>query len=139
MLQQTACGWVRVAACGLALWFGGLSCVLGCAAETAEGAAHAGAGHGQEACPDGCCPASKESDAPQPQHPTRELNCCVALVTPTALTSKVPTVQKGPQASAEVRDSSLVATAQLTVEGTPLDLPFFDRSETYLRLRILRI
>lgn len=139
MLTQTAAGWVRAAACGLAVWFGGLSCVLGCAAETAESAAHAGAGHGQEACHDGYCPASKESDTPQPQHPARELDCCVALVTPTALTSKVPAVQKGPRTNAELRESSLAVTAELTLEGTSPDLPFFDRSQTYLRLRILRI
>lgn len=139
MLKQTTCGWVRAAACGLAVWFGGLSCVLGCAAETAEAAAHAGAGHGQEACHDGCCPASKESDTPQPQHPTRELDCCVALVAPTALTSKVTSAQPGPETATGTSAGALAGVAALLLESVPPDSPPLDRSETYLRLRVLRI
>jgi len=128
----------RAAALALAVWFGGLSCVLGCAAETAE-AAHAAVEHRSASCSDGCCPVGENPQAPRPNHPAREMDCCVALMTPTALTGKIPTLQDGPEAAAEVIAGSPGGAAAFTDERFVPDLPFLDRSGTYLRLRVLRI
>lgn len=70
---------------GLAVWLGGLGCLLGCLGETASAqdhAHHAQATSDDPACTDGCCPA-KEDSAPAPRS-SNDMDCCIYLTAPPA-------------------------------------------------------
>lgn len=135
-MKATAYRWGIVA---LVLWFGGLSCVAGCLAETrAMRAEIAGVAEPDgDGCADGCC--SREGQ--QPSHhedsgaPHKEMDCCQFLMAPVNVAAKKaeeqPPVVTAPQ--------PMVAEA-ISAPPADADSSFVsDQSDTHLRCRVLRI
>lgn len=120
------------------LWFGGLSCVAGCLAETRAMRATTGvAAQAGDGCADGCC--SREGQ--QPSHhedsgaPHKEMDCCVFLMAPVNVAAKKAEEQP-PVVTAQ---QPMVAEA-ISAPPADADSSFVsDQSDTHLRCRVLRI
>lgn len=120
------------------LWFGGLSCVAGCLAETRAMRATTGvAAQAGDGCADGCC--SREGQ--QPSHhedsgaPHKEMDCCQFLMAPVNVAAKK--AEEQPAATTAPQPLMLQLAFWLPVVG---DSSFVsDQRDTHLRYCVLRI
>ncbi|GEM_PF-4128509 len=130
----TAKGWIGLA---LALWLGGLSCVLGCAAE-ATAAGHprdesAAAASDAGSCTDSCC--QKGAGSAPPEHPAKEMDCCNALAAPGVMA-------KAPPAAVALAAADPVGAGEVAPSSHAFAAPdafVVDSGGTYLKNRVLRI
>jgi hypothetical protein len=131
-------GWVAIA---LALWLGGLSCLLGCAAQVAA----VGHDHGQplaatvgeDSCTDGCCKKGDPGSEPPSggrEHPAKEMDCCLAVAAPGVL-AKVQ-VEFALAAQDSVAPMPAVPAQPAVWEH---DVFLADSGGAYLKNRVLRI
>ena len=124
---------MSAAVCALALWLGGLSCVSGCAAEAIA------AGHDERA-PRSNGGASRPLPEPtQSEHPARELDCCVALLTAKAVTNESAETQPASGIAFGDAPISCEDSPLWTHDATPPELSPLSLHASCLRIEILRI
>ncbi len=132
----------RVGSLALAIWFGGLYCILGCEmgftakAMPAQAHHHATAtDHGKavDDCGDGCC--KKPAQKSHHKSHNADMKCCQPASTVAITKAKPPKLAAMGSLIVSSEVGRNIAATQV-LQPEPIQIDF---GETYLRLRILRI
>lgn len=131
----------RFAILALAVWFGGLNCLAGCAAEVlaAHLPSHVPATESRE-CTDGCCKRESGSAPAQDEHqsPAHNEECCPFLTAPPSLLAKKLEVAPAGVLQNAPSEDLRIAT-DFSVESFLEDSFASDGRQTHQRYHVLRI